>query len=344
MPIARLKHWAVLNACFISLLFSTFVQAEWLKHEFDVMGTRASVELWADAKVQNKKLFEAIEKEMRRIESVMSPYIEISELSNMNRLGANKSMVISVEMYTVVQKALYFSEITDGAFDISFASVGFLYDYRKQQQPSEQVLQESLPKVDYKSIQLAHVLEQEESVEKYTIQFSREGMSLDLGGIAKGYAVDRGIEILKEAGVESALVSAGGDTRIIGSRGKDKASGQTIPWVIGIKHPREKEAQALRLPLTDTALSTSGDYERFFIDGKNRVHHIIRPSTGKSAKGIVSATVIGEKSMHCDALSTSVFVLGVEDGIQLINTIEGYDAIIIDNNGKVHYSLGLAPQ
>lgn len=331
-------------AFMLTFLASHISTAEWATHEFDVMGTRASVELWADKDMQASKLFAAVENEMRRIERVMSPYIETSELSAINRLDKNEILNISSEMYTVINKALYFSDITHGAFDISFASVGFLYDYRQRRQPDELTRLQSLAAVDYKSILLAKPYIEEDLAGQYTIQFLREGMKIDLGGIAKGYAVDQSIAILKEQGVLSALVSAGGDTRILGDRGKANASAETLPWIVGIKHPRDKTQQAMRLPLSDTAISTSGDYERFFIENGERIHHIIHPATGKSSSGIVSATVIGPESISCDALSTSIFVLGVEKGLKLIDEIIDYDAIIIDTDGKVHYSSGLTAQ
>lgn len=307
--------------------------ADWFTYDFDVMGTRASIELWGDSQTSANQLFNLVEQEMRRVEGVMSPYIAESELSKINRSAASNSLKISTELYEVIKKSLAFSEKTDGLFDVSFASVGYMYDYRKGIKPGDRQLSEKLDAVDYKSILL----------DDQSIKFLKEGMRIDLGGIAKGYAVDRSIAILQQHGIESAIVSAGGDSRIIGNRGQDKKTQETLPWVIGIRHPREKNKQALRLPLIDTAVSTSGDYERFFIEDGQRYHHIIHPATGKSTTGVVSATVIGPQSIDCDALSTSVFTMGVEEGLALIEMLEGYDAIVIDSTGKVHYSSGLMP-
>ena len=159
-------------------------------------------------------------------------------------------------------------------------------------------------------------------------------MSIDLGGIAKGYAVDRAIHILQKCGIQQALVSAGGDSKILGDK-------QGRPWMIGIQHPRKKQAVALSIPLTDTAISTSGDYERFFLSNDERIHHIINPQTGKSAKQSWSATVIGPDAITTDALSTTIFILGAEKGLKLINSLDNIDAIIIDSSGVVHYSSGL---
>ena len=145
--------------------------------------------------------------------------------------------------------------------------------------------------------------------------------------------MDRAIELLRDCGIFRAMVSAGGDSRIIGDRdGRE--------WIIGIQHPRDPSGIALRLPLSDTAVSTSGDYERFFIENGERVHHIINPTTGRSARESWSATVIGPDAMTTDALSTTIFILGAVEGLALIESLAGIDAIVIDRNGKVHYSSG----
>ena len=336
----------------ILLLVSPASIAEWYTHNFDVMGTRASIELWSNSQAHASQSFSAVESEMRRIESVMSSYQESSELSAINRLSANQTLTLTPELYQLIQKSLYFSRISNGAFDITYASVGHLYNYRKGTQPNDKKIQSALTLVDWQNVTL--------NEKTKTISFANNDMKINLGGIAKGYAVDRSIELLIERGVVSAIVSAGGDSRMIGDRGSiDKSANnnvnvnvndeaesendQRIPWMVGIKHPRKSDDTALRLPLIDTAISTSGDYERYFLQGDKRVHHIINPKTGYSAAGVVSASVVGPRSINCDVLSTTLFVLGVDKGIALINTLDAYDAVMIDVNGKVHFSSGLTP-
>lgn len=321
------------------------------------MGTRASIELWSNSEASAMDHFSAVETEMRRIESVMSSYRDSSELSAVNRLVANQALILSTELYQLIQKSLYFSDISNGAFDITYASVGYLYNYRSGIKPNDEKIQSALNSVDWQSVIL--------NTKTQTIKFANKGMKINLGGIAKGYAVDRSIELLIKHGVLSAIVSAGGDSRMIGDRGlvdhsdhnvnsnlkgsinksginKSSVNEKRIPWMVGIKHPRQSESTALRLPLMNTAISTSGDYERYFFHGDERIHHIINPKTGYSATGVVSASVIGPQSTNCDVLSTTLFVLGVDEGIALINILEGYDALIIDAQGKVHFSEGLA--
>ena len=226
-------------------------------------------------------------------------------------------------------------------------SVGHLYNYRDRIQPNSRNIQSALMLVDWQSLVLNNSTQ--------ALTFTKDNMQINLGGIAKGYTVDRSVELLVGRGVESAIVSAGGDSRMIGDRGAvfkqvDAAANgnevgdekaKRIPWMIGIKHPRQEEGTALCMPLMDTAISTSGDYERYFLRGDERVHHIINPKTGYSAEGVVSASVIGSESINCDVLSTTLFVLGMEKGIDLINTIDGYDAVMIDMAGKVFFSEGL---
>jgi len=321
--------------CFISkqfrlvtpiLLFS-FVNpalAGWVKESQDIMGTRVTVESWhindTVASDCNRDVFT----NMHRIDLLMSVYKPDSEISRVNSSAAEHAIKVSEELFELIKKADKFSKISQGAFDISFASIGYHYDYRKQQRPEQKTIQKKLHTINYNNLIL----------DNQSIKFSKEGMRIDLGGIAKGHAVDQAIEILQQCGIKQALVSAGGDSRILGNR-------QGRPWMIGIQHPRDKQAVALSIPLSDTAISTSGDYERYFLSNNERIHHIINPETGKSAKRSWSASVIGPDATSTDALSTSIFILGAKEGLKLINSLDNMDAIIIDSAGVVHYSSGL---
>lgn len=310
------------------LIQSSLLHAEWYQQQRDIMGTRASLELWHPEAVVATDCSAKAFAEMRRIEALMSTYQASSEISFINDNAAVSAVEISAEMAQIIGKSLYFSEISNGAFDITYASIGYAYDYRKSQQPSNESIAAKLPSIDYRHIEL----------EQNRIRFRQNGVRIDLGGIAKGYAVDRAIDIVEQCGISQAMISAGGDSRIIGDRGGR-------PWILGIEHPRKPEEVALRLPLSESAISTSGDYERFFIEDGKRVHHIINPETGRSATKSWSATVIGPNAMTTDALSTTIFILGAEKGIALIESLDGIDAIVIDSDGKVHYSSGFeAPE
>ncbi|WP_210247102.1 FAD:protein FMN transferase [Aliikangiella marina] len=308
---------------FVCLPFMNCVQAQWHSHDFNVMGTAARVELESNDPEQAKALIQAVVAEMNRIDQQMSPYKATSELSLINREAAKGPLKISNEMYQILALSNRISAMTQGSFDISYSSVGFLYDYRNNQKPSERQIEQLKDAINYKKIKLTP---QDKSVE-----FLDKRVKIDLGGIAKGLAVDNCIKILQQAGIKNAYVNAGGDSRLIG-RKNDRL------WYIGIRHPRDESKLLTNLPLEDVALSTSGDYERFFEENGVRYHHIIDPQTGDSAREIRSATILANDSITADALSTSVFVMGVKDGMALINSLDGVSAIVVDKNGKLFLS------
>ena len=299
--------------------------AEWFGTTEALMGTRITVRLWHDDASEGDAAVAAAIAEISRIEQLMSTYIADSRISAINREAHEAPVYAGDELYGLVATALRLSALTGGAFDITYDSVGRHYDFRASVKPDETVIATELPRIDYR-----HVLLDED---RQTISFARPGVRINLGGIAKGYAVERATEILRSRGVEHASVSAGGDSRLLGDR-----RGQ--PWVVGIQDPRDRSRVAVRLPLLDEAVSTSGDYERFFIEDGERFHHIISPKSGKPSRGVQSATVVGPDGVMTDALSTSVFILGPAAGIRLIESLEGYEAVVIDADRRMHYSTG----
>ena len=308
----------------------TTARAEWVTRVTDgIMGTRITVELWADDTHAADPAIEAVLAEMRHIDESMSTYKPTSEVSQVNAKAADGPMPISKELFDLLTTANEYSELTEGAFDITYASVGYLYDFRKRIHPSEARIKTALPAVNYRHVLL--------NAKDQTVQFSQRGVRIDLGGIAKGYAVDRGIDILKSLGFTRAYVSAGGDSRIIGDRfGK--------PWMVGIRDPRKGEGEVItRIPLINAAISTSGDYERFFDENGARYHHIIDPHTGHSASKVRSATVIGPYATRTDGLSKTAFVLGPEKAMEIYNRIDDIDAIIVKLDGTVIHSKGMEP-
>ena len=312
-----------LLALLLMLWLSPNSIAEWYEDSADIMGTRVSVELFHGDKVVAEQAMAAVMSQMRSVDAAMSPQLASSELSNINQFAARHPVVVSDALFSLIDKALFYSRISEGAFDISFASVGQFYNYRQSQAPAQDVVKAQLSAIDYRLIVLDHTL--------HSIYFKHPQLCIDLGGIAKGYAVDQAIKLLQERGISSAIVSAGGDSRIMGDR-------QGNPWVIGIRHPRRPGEYAVRIPLVDTAISTSGDYERFYMQGETRIHHILNPDTGQSASEVQSVSILTPLAVDSDALSTTVFVLGVQEGLKLVNGMKGADAIIIDGQGKLHYS------
>lgn len=302
------------------------VQAEWHSRSIDLMGTRVSVEFWLDDATGAEELLEAVLDEYRRIDRLMSTYRDDSEMSRINSLASVEPVTISDELFALIARSLELSTASDGAFDISYESVGYLYDYREAQRPAADEIEAALASIDYRAVVLDDVAG--------SVRFARPGMRINLGGIAKGHAIERGAQLLRDAGIENAILNAGGDTRVIGDR-------RGYPWIVGIQHPRIDEAVATRLPLIDEAISTSGDYERFFEEDGRRYHHILNPSTGEPTDTVLSVSVIGPDATLTDGLSTSLFVLGSTAGIELIEKYPAYEAIIVEPSGQLVFSSGL---
>ncbi len=314
-------------AAVVCLLASFAARAEWVSRIDDgIMGTRMTVEVWTDTTVQGHQAIDAVLNEMRRLDAAMSTYKPTSEVSKVNAEAARHPVKISKELFDLLTQAVEFSRITQGAFDITYASVGFMYDFRAREKPTEQQIKSALPAVNYRHLLL--------DAKQQTIRFSQAGVRIDLGGLAKGHAVDRSIALLQARGITHASVTAGGDTRIIGDRfGK--------PWIVGIRHPDDASRLIAKIPLNDTAFSTSGDYERYFDEGGQRIHHIIDPRTGKSASKVRSATIVAPTATQTDGLSKTAFVLGPEAAMKIYNQMNDVDAILVAPDGKVLYSKGL---
>jgi thiamine biosynthesis lipoprotein len=291
-----------------------------------MMGTEVSVRLWHEDAKTGQNLVEEVFAEAHRIDLLMSTYKENSRITDINRRAASGPVVAGEELFQLIQRSLEVSELTNGAFDITYDSVGQHYDFHKQQRPDAATVETERTLIDYRLVRLDPASD--------TVAFSAQGVRINLGGIAKGYVVERGVALLRAAGVQNAVVTAGGDSRLLGDR-----HGQ--PWMVGIRDPRKDGNVAMTVPLQDEAISTSGDYERYFDEDGVRYHHIISPSTGNPASGVHSATVIGPDGVMTDALSTSVFVMGVDQGLRLIATLPGYESIVIDDKGQIYFSDGL---
>ncbi|TFG41358.1 MAG: FAD:protein FMN transferase [Chromatiales bacterium] len=309
------------------LLFLPFpVNAEWFGDARPMMGTEVSVYLWSDDAEAGLANVEAVFQEADRIDRLMSTYKDDSEISKINRHAADAPVSSGEELYQLISRSLEISVLTQGAFDITYESVGQHFDFRARQRPDEATIKSELENIDFRFVQL--------DAATRTVAFKKQGVRINLGGIAKGYVVECGINILRAKGVENAIVTAGGDTRLLGDR-------RGRPWMVGIRDPRKDGEVAISLPLQDEAISTSGDYERYFEEDGVRYHHIIQPSTGRSATGVHSATVFGPDAVTTDALSTSVFVMGVDQGLRMIATLPDYESIVIDADGRVFFSDGL---
>ena len=322
---------AALAALMLTLGVAPCARAAWIDRTEAIMGTRIYVEVWADDTAAGNAAIDAVMAEMRRVDALMSHYKPDSELSQINARAAAEPVKVSPELFDLIRVSTHFSEITLGAFDITYASVGYLYNYPLHEHPNEEQIRAALPAVNWRHLVL--------DAEHHTVRFAHAGMRIDLGGIGKGYAVDRSVALLRARGITHAIVTAGGDSRLIGDhRGR--------PWLVSIAHPDEPhnpDKVVTRIPLSDAAISTSGDYERYFDEDGVRYHHIIDPRTGHSATRVRSATIIGPTATETDGLSKTAFVLGAEKTLEIINRMPDFDAVFVTPDGRLLYSKGLRP-
>jgi thiamine biosynthesis lipoprotein len=269
--------------------------------------------------------------EVARLEQVMSEWRDGTELSSVNRAAGASPVRVCAETFEVLERARHFSETSGGAFDVTFNALWGLWDFRRTPPvlPDPAEVARRLPLIDHRKLRL--------DAAARTAFLEQRGMRIGLGGIAKGYAVDRVCELLRRRGLADHIVAGGGDVRTAGSRG-----GQ--PWRVAIQHPREPGAMFTMEAGEGLAVSTSGDYERYFIIGGRRYHHIMDPRTGSPARGLISATVIAPTAMDSDAMATAVFVLGAPRGLDLASRTPGVEALVVDDDGRAHMTHGLRAQ
>jgi thiamine biosynthesis lipoprotein len=314
-------------AGFAAVAAAAPARGQWWSRDEAIMGTAIHVELWHEDANLAKRAIDAVMAEMHRIDRLMSPFKPDSELSRVNREAARAAVPIGAEMFGLIVRSLEFSRLSDGAFDITYAGVGHLYDYRQGIAPDAATLQRARQAVGWQHLQL--------DAQARTIRFAREGVRIDLGGFAKGHVVDNSITILKRMGIAHAVVAAGGDSHVMGDR-------RGRPWSIAIRDPRDPKRVVALLPLQDTSISTSGDYERYFERDGVRHHHLIDPKTGTSPSALHSVTILAADGLTSEALSKCVFVMGLSRGMRLVESQPGVDAVVVDATGTLHFSSGLA--
>jgi thiamine biosynthesis lipoprotein len=263
--------------------------------------------------------------EMKRVAALLDVHNPSSEISRVNRLASRQPVRVSGEIFDLLETAGEYNRLTSGACDVSIRPLTLLWAERGKLKeiPPPAAIEERRYLVGSQGI----ILDEE----KRTVRFRKEGMALDLGGIAKGYSVDRAIEILKERGISEALINAGGDIRVMGKK----------KWKVGLQHPRDEKEVLTVFRLSNQAVATSGDYQRYFIREGRRYHHIIDPDTGYPAAGSVSVTIIGPTAIQADILATGIFILGPEKGMELVESLPDVEGLIIDSGGKIFLSSGL---
>lgn len=293
-----------------------------------IMGTYIEAKAYGRHAAQTLDLVYA---RLREIEQKMTINQAGSEIDDVNAQAGKQAVAVSADTFAVVKRAIEYAEISSGAFDPTIQPIVSLWRIGSPEArlPAPGEIATKLPLVDYRMVQL--------NPEQRTIFLPHEGMGLDLGGIAKGYAADEAVAILRNNNVRNAIISLGGNVYTMGNNPSKQ------PWRIGVQDPEdERNIFIAVIETSDETLVTSGAYERALeVDGQ-RYHHILNPATGYPAEtDVLSSTIVTTKSIDADALSTSLFILGREQGLQLIEQLPGIEAVVIDLNHQVYLSSGM---
>ncbi len=290
------------------------------------MGTRFDIQVAHHDQAAAASAIDAAYEEIDRLEELLSEWREDSQISEVNRQAGQGPLSVGPELLEVVTRALELSQLTDGAFDITFATCGHLWSVGQQRIPSEQEIADCLPHIDYRNV----VVDQEES----TIELIGERTRIGIGAIGKGYGVDRAAQVLSDRGIDDFIVDGGGDLR---------ASGQRFgrPWRAAIAHPRSPDEFLAVVELWDRSFVTSGDYERYFESDGVRYHHIIDPATARPARASIATTVIADDTTTADALSTAFFVLGPTEALAIAGDLPGVEVLLVTADMEVHQTPGM---
>jgi len=296
------------------------------------MGSELRLTAWTTDEAAARAAFKEVFDEFDRLENLMSVWREGSDVLRLNAAAGGDPVAVSPEVIDVLTLARQIGEWTGGKFDVSFGALSGLWRFDHDQDnrvPDADAVRARLPLVAYEHVELY--------ARAGTARLARPGMSVHLGGIGKGYAVDRGAARLRAHGLTDFLIQSGGDL-YVGGRPEGR------PWRLGIQDPRGPANQSFAvLELSDGTLSTSGDYERFFFHEGRRYHHILDPDRGEPATASRSATIVSNQAVLADALSTGVFILGPERGMALIERLPDVEGIIVGADNEVLVSSGLAP-
>jgi FAD:protein FMN transferase len=296
------------------------------KRTLSMLGSPFEITLVGKDTIEINKNIDVGIAEVKRIENLISDWIPTTPISEINRNAGLKPIKVDKELFDLVERSIKIAMITDGAFDISYASMDNIwkFDGSMKEMPSVEEIKKSVSKVGYKNIIL--------DKKNFTVFLKLEGMKLGLGGIGQGYIADKVTKLLKSNGVISGIINVSGD---ISTWGKQPNGTQ---WKIGIKNPMNKNKIFAMFPLEDSAVETSGSYEKYVIFNGIRYSHIIDTRTGYPAQGLVSVSVFAKTTEVADALATGVFVLGKDKGMELVNKLPGIGCIMVDDKGKVYSS------
>lgn len=291
-----------------------------------MMGTLFQIRVVTSDESRADAAIEAAYEEIARIEQLLSEWSETSQISAVNRAAGREPVVVGPELYEVIDRAVRYSELTDGAFDVTFATCGHLWSFGDTPRlPSEEEVAGCLPGIDFRRLELDPA--------ESTIYLPENTMRLGIAAIGKGYGVDRAAEVLEARGITDYIVEGGGDVRLSVREGGR-------PWKVGIAHPRRSGELYATLQLADGAVVTSGDYERFFERDGIVYHHILDPRSGYPARRTVAVTVVANNATDADALATGLFVLGPDAGLPLVESLPGVEALFFGPDLAISRSSG----
>lgn len=310
---------------FMLIGFNSFSE-QVFKRTLKLMGSRFEITVVAETETEANNFIDEAVAEITRIEKLISSWDSDSETSAINTQAGIKPVKVSSELFKLIERAIRLSKLTDGAFDISYASMDKIwkFDGSMAEMPSEEIIKASVAKVGFQNIEL--------DKNASTVFLKNKGMKIGFGAIGKGYAADQAKDLLIKKDVSAGIINASGDMNTWG-----KQPGGDF-WKVAITNPMNKNKAFALLPITEGAVVTSGDYEKFVNFNGLRYSHIIDPRTGYPATGIISATVFAPKAELADALATSIFVMGIDVGLDRINQLPKIECIIIDDKGNIHKS------
>ena len=299
------------------------------KKKLAMLGSPFEISVVANDSVKANEYSTLAINEVKRIENLISDWIPTTQISEINKNAGIQPVKVDEEVFDLVERAIKISKLTNGAFDISYASMDKIwkFDGSMKEMPTPEAIKKSVEKIGYQNI----ILDKENK----TIFLKLTGMKLGLGGIGQGYIADKVKELLQSKGCNSGLVNVSGDINTWGKQPNGEL------WTVGIVNPMNKNKVFATFPLDNSAVETSGSYEKFVTFNGIRYSHIIDPRTGYPATGIVSVSVFSKQTEIADALATGIFVLGVDVGLDLVNQLKGIQCIIVDDKGKIHASKGI---
>ena len=305
------------------LTLSTSFSQEVYHRSVTLMGSRFDISVVANSNEKGQSFIDVAIDEITRIEKLISSWDKNSQTSLINVNSGIKPVKVDSELFQLIERALKISKLTDGAFDISYASMDkvWKFDGSMIKMPEAEAIKRSVEKVGYNNI----ILDQTNS----TVYLKLKGMKIGFGGIGKGYAADKAKVLLLERGVVSGIINASGDLNAWGTQPNDKS------WMVAIVNPLNKEKVFSWLPVKNSAVVTSGNYERYVKFNDQLYSHIIDPRTGYPTTGILSVSIFSKSAELADALATSVFVMGVDVGLDFINQLKDVECIIVDKNNQI---------